>query len=490
MLKRIVCILLPLVYLLILLFQFEKALTQDLGRHIKLGEIILECQCVPKTNLFSYTEPQQPFVNHHWGSEVIFYLLYAQGGMNLILFAKIIILTVSFGIVYAVSLKRAGVLWSTLFSIPLITIFSERFDARPEIFSFLFVSIFLLLIYRYKNKGFDTWLFLLPVLEIIWVNMHIYFIVGVALVAILLTDEIVNKKSRFDRRIAFVAVLTILATFINPNFITGALFPLTVFKEYGYSIVENQSPLFLIQVLPTIRIVLFEFLTVLVLALLFFARRQIGIFSILSVLFVLVLSFKQIRSFPLFVLVSFPVLSYGAFLVEKKLLVDKSLRIVIRGFVIIFIGILGVTQVLSVVRSPFFGMKAMDTGEKGVTFMQKEGVKGPLFNNFNIGSYLIFRLYPKEKVFVDGRPEAYSVEFFKDYIRMQEDPVFFQEQVEKYNINTVLFSHGDITPWAQTFLLSIIQNDEWKTVYLDEYSIILVRNNPENQAIIKRFGKK
>jgi len=50
--------------------------TQDLGRHLKLGEIIIQTGRVPSTNLFSYTYPQFSFINHHWLSEVIFYVLY------------------------------------------------------------------------------------------------------------------------------------------------------------------------------------------------------------------------------------------------------------------------------------------------------------------------------------------------------------------------------------------------------------------------------
>ena len=46
-------------------------------------------------------------------------------------------------------------------------------------------------------------------------------------------------------------------------------------------------------------------------------------------------------------------------------------------------------------------------------FFQNEGLKGPVFNNFDVGSYLIFYLFPEERPFVDNRPEAYPVEFFK-----------------------------------------------------------------------------
>jgi len=55
-------------------------------------------------------------------------------------------------------------------------------------------------------------------------------------------------------------------------------------------------------------------------------------------------------------------------------------------------------------------------------FFKENNLQGPIFNNYDIGGYLIFNLFPQEKVFVDNRPETYSSEFFQeDYIPMQED---------------------------------------------------------------------
>lgn len=47
---------------------------QDLGRHLKLGEIIVSSREVPKTNLFSYTFPNFPFINHHFLFEILIFL--------------------------------------------------------------------------------------------------------------------------------------------------------------------------------------------------------------------------------------------------------------------------------------------------------------------------------------------------------------------------------------------------------------------------------
>jgi hypothetical protein len=64
-------------------------------------------------------------------------------------------------------------------------------------------------------------------------------------------------------------------------------------------------------------------------------------------------------------------------------------------------------------------------------------------------------LKEKQKVFVDNRPEAYSVAFFDSiYKPMQENDAFFKQMVEKYDINTICFYRHDATPWAQPFLFA------------------------------------
>lgn len=489
--KSILFVIFVLLYLFLLLLRVDTSWTQDLGRHIKLGEIIVSCHCVPQTNLFSYVETSHSFINHHWFSEVLFYILYSISGINLVLIFKIIVFIISFGIVYTLSIKRSNTLWATVVAIPSIYLLSERFDARPEILSFLFLSIFLYLIYTYKKNGFSNRLWMLPLIELIWVNSHIYFIVGVLLAGILVVDETFSKKKKFDRRILIIFALTSLVTLLNPNGISGALLPLTVLNHYGYSIVENQSPLFLNKALPNIRILYLEAVALfLILSTLFTIKKQ-SVFSLLSSIVVTILAFTQIRNIPLFVLTILPVLSFNFFTLEKEFLAraERSMQNIIKTLVLSVIVLFASITLFQSVTAPSFGFWAIDIGDKGVEFLQKNNIRGPIFNNFNIGSYLIFRLYPHEQIFVDGRPEAYSVEFFDRYKKMQTDPEFFKAQSKKYHLNTVFFTHSDITPWAQSFLKIIVKNPDWTVVYLDDYVIIAVRNVAENKAVIQKYGK-
>src|SRR3990167_1168354 len=80
----------------ILLFHGITSINNDIGRHLKLGEIIWQSNSVPQTNFFSYTVPEFPFINHHWLSEVMMYGIFSLGGLKLLIIAKIFLVLGAF----------------------------------------------------------------------------------------------------------------------------------------------------------------------------------------------------------------------------------------------------------------------------------------------------------------------------------------------------------------------------------------------------------
>src|SRR3989339_1432694 len=75
-------------------------INQDIGRHIKTGEMIWQTKAVPKTNLFSFTVPDHPFINHHWFSEVIFYFLNLMIGLKGLIVFKVFMNVIAFLFIY------------------------------------------------------------------------------------------------------------------------------------------------------------------------------------------------------------------------------------------------------------------------------------------------------------------------------------------------------------------------------------------------------
>ncbi|MDO8583426.1 MAG: hypothetical protein Q7R51_02755 [bacterium] len=470
--------------LLIGFFHPVFAITQDLGRHLKTGEIILQTHNIPKTNLFSYTYPDFPFINHHWLPEVFYFLSFQKIGLNGLLVLNTALIFVSFGLILF-AIKKTSSLALLFCSLLYIPILFERTDVRPEFFSFLFLSLFIVILYKFREK-YTRLIFLLPLIELLWVNTHIYFPIGIFLIGIFLIDAIIpvmlnlfqHPKKEIPKQVRndivilmLIFIASALITLINPNGLKGALYPFSVFQNYGYPIEENQNIFFLWNIVHK-QSILFFFIAVpaLFISLILNFRRVLPVEWLMTIFFT-ILAAISIRNFPLFVLATF--IPFAKSISNIKFSLPKHFK---KAFIIFLLG-LTIFEAQQVYSKKGFGLLEEKGAKAGADFFIKNNLKGPIFNNFDIGSYLNYRLYPREKVFVDGRPEAYPAAFFQNtYIPMQLDEKMFDSQDKKYNFNTIFFSHTDQTPWAEKFIKQITQNPKWNIVYLDDFVVILTKD--------------
>jgi len=470
----------------------------DLGRHLKNGEIILQGNFdLLKTNFYSYTQPDYPMVNHHWGSGVIFFLILQMSGfIGLSIFYLLISLLI-FYLFFRLAQKQAGFKISVLCSVLLIPLIAARIEIRPEIFSYLFITVFFWILWHWK-KGLlkDKWLFVLPVLEIIWVNTHIYFIFGPALVGLFLVDRLIKKRKVFNR-IFFVLILTSLTALINPFGLKGLIYPFTIFRDYGYRIIENQSVWFLenLGIIKNPNLGLFKIVfAILVLSFVFLLIKNRQKFSIIYFCLTIVFSamaWLAIRNFTLFGFFALLIIAYNIKNGMRKKYKFNSLNIKF-GLIFLCLAIFLITFFTHYQKLPLankeFGFGLVKDNNQSAEFFREQNLKGPILNNYDIGSYLIYYLYPKEKVFTDNRPEAYSVSFFEqEYIPLQQDNNVWLEQDKLYNFNTIFFAYHDATPWAQKFLIERITDGLWAPVFADDYAIIFLKRNDLNQSIIKKY---
>ncbi|MDP2637644.1 MAG: hypothetical protein Q8P26_01120 [Candidatus Levybacteria bacterium] len=469
-----------LIYILIFFLLFAgyfhpiSSITQDLGRHLATGDIIIQTGEVPKVNLYSYTYPNFPFINHHWLSEVTYSSLFKITGFNGLLILNTLLILFSFALLFFSISRKAHPIALAITSILSIQILFERTDVRPELFSFLFFSVFIFLLYFFRKKP-TLWILGLIPLEIIWTNMHIYFPTGIILVGIFLIDSVIHNAKRVFNKTSILLAITFvgtsIATIINPNFIDGALYPLRVFQNYGYSIQENQNIFFLWGLFHTPTITYLYIAVAILTACLLINFKATQIKDWLLTAAFGILAAMSIRNLPLFAFATYiPFTIYLSNIFKK----NPNFKHIFLHVIIIILLIFQIIQVSS--RKPIgLGVEAGAT--PAADFFIENGLKGPIFNNFDIGSYLDYRLYPKEKVFVDGRPEAYPSNFFKDeYIPMQNDSLMFEKMDKKYSFNTIFFSHTDQTPWGEKFIQQIMQNPKWNLVYLDNFTAILAKD--------------
>lgn len=498
---KIVLVLLFALLAVFLIHNFD-SIGQDIGRHLKMGEIIWQTQEVPKTNLFSFTEPDFPFLNHHWLSEVIFFGIFSKFGFVGLILIKALLVLAAFLLLFSLIKKHSGFwpfLVSFLFS---IFIFIQRTEVRPEIFSLAVLAFFLFAIFKSKYENNYRYLWFLPLAQLLWVNLHIYFFIGPFLVSAFFIDRLANKDFSHLKKIAVTLFLTLAATLINPAGIRGALLPFNILQEYGYSIVENQTLSFLAAFFGfNLSIFIFKIsVAVLIASIILRAKKlRYRIFEILISIFFIYAGFRMLRNLPLYALASFPVSAFFLtdiqnFLERKfpsgKKKISSFFKILISVFLVFLIFLIASGRYYNYANlSREFGFSVPNGLDRTASFVKENKIEGPMFNNFDIGGFLIWKLYSDHKVFVDNRPEAYSVKFFSEiYKPMQEDEKKWAEFSEEYGINYIFFGHTDFTPWGQAFMKKITKNPDWKIVYVNENAIILLKDNSKNAGVISRLS--
>jgi len=491
--KILIVILILFFYSLGLVHQINLP-TEDLGRHIKNGEIIWQTKTIPQTNLYSYSQPDYPFLNHHWLSGLIFYFIFQLTGFNGLIIFKTILLLAAFLLVFVLAVKKGGFWLAALFSLPIIFILNERTVIRPEIFSYLFISIFLYLLINFGQKPGWKIFWLVP-LQLLWVNLHIYFPIGILMTAGYILGQIICRKKNL-KKLFLLLLLLILVCLANPSGLQGVLQPLKIFQNYGYQIVENKSPFFLEHLMDNPAILFFKITTFILILSFLFNLKRFSPFLFLASTSVVLASCQMIRNFPLLGLIALPVLSInlkiffdylGVRLPKKK---SNSLKKIFPWLFILFLLVIILLTLFNQIKlnnkQRGFGLTLQSTNS--AAFFKKEKLVGPIFNNYDIGSYLIFELYPQEKIFVDNRPEAYPASFFEEiYKPIQLDEEKWQLYSEEYSFNIIFFTHQESTPWGRSFLIKRLADPDWALIQADAQAVILIKSEPANQPLIKKF---
>ncbi len=514
-------IFITLLALIFLIFSQKIEFTSlDLGRYLENGKVIWQNPQLLYTNFYSYTETNFPFINHHWLTGLVFYGIYLLGGFKLLSLFNILLALSTFTLVFYLAIKKSNFYLSGFLALPVIFLLSQRVSIRPEAFSYLFIILTYLIIERVShNRNYRSLNWLIP-LFILWVNLHIYFFIGLALLFFKALAEFLpplfRHRIKFKNRwleswrsaspwIRNFILLTALCL-INPNTWRGLLYPFNILRHYGYQIAGNKTIFYLGHLMINYNFIIFKFLLLLLVCTWvvdWLITKRLSLFPTFLMLFFSGLGLFASRNISLFglialILISHNLLSLENFLKHKpkvmKLIKSWSGNSYLALILILFIIISFIIIITNFASQQnfienSFGWSLVQGANASQRFFKTNNLSGPIFNNYDLGSALIFWLYPQEKVFVDNRPEAYPVEFFKDvYKPMQNNPLVWKSIDAQYRFKTIYFAYTDSTPWAQKFLHFILNNRNWALVYFDRYTIILVNKKLTPSDKIKRLS--
>ncbi len=236
----------------------------DFWWHLRTGESMLDGAPPPQVDPYLYGRPAaapagaagqpapgMPWIDLHWGFEVLIAWGYRRGGVILLNLAKCVITTLAVGLLFTARRREWPVPVMALAWLPALFVLGGRMYVRPETLSLLYLAIDLAILFRWKERPRLAWL--LPVVQVLWVNTQGLFIFGPVLIGMALVDAALDRgalgpERRGWWRTILPAVAAVgLACFVNPYGWRGALFPLELFfgtmnnPIFAESIAELQS---------------------------------------------------------------------------------------------------------------------------------------------------------------------------------------------------------------------------------------------------------
>ena len=490
-----------LVTLLFLFFSEKGGLLEDgdTGYHIRAGEYIIENLSIPYHDIFSFHTPPMPWTAHEWLSEVIMALVHNMLGLpGIVAFFAFLLALNMYLLFKMLRWQQADIFIAT--GVTLLALSSSQIHwlARPHVFSLLFMVIFHHLLESWhRDKG--NRLYLLPPIMLVWVNLHGGFPGGFILMGAYLCGSLFNwlkcapgARSAFARKAAQLSVVllaSLLVCGVNPYGYQILLFPFDlVLDSYIMDHVsEFLSPDFHGR-MP------FKYLLLLLVAVVAVSRKSVELTELILILVLTNMALYSARYIPLFSLVMAPIITRHAS--EERWMVSRKMaeflsrrsenvsRIDDRcgGYLWPLLGMLLVGSAL------FSGEFKANFNEKthpiaATEFLMREKVPGNMYNNDEFGDYVIYRSYPKYRVFFDGRADMYGTGLMKEYGKVSGIEQGWEKVVEKYRITWIFYQTDSI---LSRYLL---KDSNWVLIYSDEVASIFVRDLPQYAHLIKKYRK-
>lgn len=232
----------------------------DFWWHLKTGEWILQNYSVPAVDLYTFTDSDKPWIDLHWGFQILITLLYHMGGVPLVSLVKSAVTTITVAIAWQAA-GRSIPSWKKvlIWFLPLVCI-TGRANERPEMLSMLFLATWLWVARQSDDRPRLIWL--LPAVQLVWVNCHALFVLGLVVGFCYAVDAMAREalQGKFGlaprisgpefRTVWISGGLVAVACFVNPYFEEGALFPLILYRKfsteksfYSVNIAEFQPPI-------------------------------------------------------------------------------------------------------------------------------------------------------------------------------------------------------------------------------------------------------
>ncbi len=474
----------------------------DMYWHLRTGQYIVETRTVPMSDPFSWTMHGAPWVDVHWLSQVIMYGVYSLLGLPGLALAVAALAVLAF--VFVWKQLSGGVFVRAAIVLLAATAANVNLTPRSQMATFVFVAAISDLLYLYKWKQVDR-LWPIPLVFVLWVNLHGGYIAGFMLLGAMIAGETLNnlilmrnserglqsapvgmrnepQDSAFRaphstfvswRRLRKLILITLISgavLLINPYTLEALRLP---FKTVNIGVLQDfiqewASPNFHeVSQQPMAWMLL---LTIVAIG---FSRRRLDMTDAITLALFAYITFLAQRNLGLFALVCAPILSrHLSVSVERSRWGQRRLssgnpllNAMLLGVIILAV-LLRALVTLSPAARAQAEVKTLPV--RAANWIAQHQPVGPLFNSYNWGGYLLWRLGAEYPVFVDGRTDVYDDQFLRNFLAIVSVGPDYDQKLQDTGARLVVIEAGSV---LDDFLA---RHPHWREAYRDELAVVYV----------------
>jgi hypothetical protein len=461
----------------------------DLGRHLTVGQYILQTGRIPTADIFSHTMSGENLTPHEWLTEVVFALVYRVLGLDSIVLLSAIVLALTFWLTYRAAVRRSGLgLAALALTLLAVSASSLHWLARPHLFTLLLVVAWTDGLERIARGERIAW-WRQPLIMLGWANLHGAFVFGFVIWLAYAVDWAWRvwrtppgePRPRHGRQLALVLGLSLAATLVNP---VGMRLWATSVGYAGNAYLVGHTAEYLS---PNFHDVSTWPFLLMILAspwMMAAGRRPLEGRSLLLLLGWTGLGLYSVRHVAVYAVIAAPILAEAlagalrgtmvgeAWLKRESRVGELDARF--RGglWPAVCVLAVGALMALGVRLTPVPGGNSFSSRVFPVQAMDWAIANPPgnrVFNYFPWGGYLLFRAWPDVTVFIDGQTDFYGEGLTREYETVITLAEGWEQILARYDVDWV------IMPTDSRLVRALRQDDGWAEAYADATAVVLQR---------------
>ena len=456
-----------------------------IGWHIRTGQLILTTHEIPRVDPFS-SQIRKLWIAWEWLYDVAVGWLESRAGLNGVVWLTAAVIATVFAALFRFLVKRrTDFLVALILALLAMAASMIHFLARPHVLSWLFALVWFWILdsaeYGLHKSNRSLWL--LPILMLVWVNVHGGFLLGFVLLGVFWLGSVWTwlrlKESRIEeafekiaagkrvRDLTLVGVVSAAASFVNPYgwHLHAHIYSYLSSSFFMDHIDEFQSPNF-----HGIAQRCFLILLLITVAALAANGRKLRASQILLLIVAVYAGLYSSRNIPISSILLAAMIAplirlrSGRAFLQKMSVVDSTLRghlwPIVATIATFVIAANGGRLASTVLMDAHFDPQRMPVG--AVNFVERAGIRG-VFSPDYWGGYLIYRLYPQSKVTIDDRHDFYGEGFLQLYLMTIHVEPGWQN---------FLKGRSCLLPRKSALSTILTRTPEWKAVYSDDVAVV------------------